>query len=138
LLQLIKNLNVRYITENEAFSLLMDMNLFFQLLDSYGVTINNLHSSHQKVTIKKNIVDMAKEWPLYFSRIFPVSVSYMTCYSCTGLEDNLLSLHSNLLYPGTVNIWLLQVFIWLVVCSFFLFLFLCSFLLCFFLSLPPS
>ncbi|XP_021936981.1 unconventional myosin-XV-like isoform X4 [Zootermopsis nevadensis] len=44
-----------------------------KLLDSYGVTINNLHSSHQKVTIKKNIVDMAKDWPLYFSRIFPVS-----------------------------------------------------------------
>ncbi|XP_069684996.1 unconventional myosin-XV isoform X5 [Periplaneta americana] len=44
-----------------------------KMLDSYGVTLNNLHSAHQKVTIKKNIVDMAKDWPVYFARIFPVS-----------------------------------------------------------------
>jgi myosin-15 len=44
-----------------------------KLLDSYGVTLSNLHSSHQKITIKKNIVDMAKDWPMYFARIFPVS-----------------------------------------------------------------
>jgi myosin-15 len=50
-------------------------NVVLQLLDSYGVTLNNLHSSHQKITIKKNIVDMAKDWPMYFARIFPVSVS---------------------------------------------------------------
>ncbi|GLH06473.1 Unconventional myosin IC [Gryllus bimaculatus] len=44
-----------------------------KLLDSYGVTLSNVHSGHQKVTIKKNVVDMAKDWPTYFARIFPVS-----------------------------------------------------------------
>ncbi|KAF4520562.1 hypothetical protein B566_EDAN011115, partial [Ephemera danica] len=44
-----------------------------KMLDSYGVTPNNLHSSHHKVTIKKNIVDSAKEWPTYFARIFPIT-----------------------------------------------------------------
>ena len=59
----------------------MKLNWIFtllQLLDSYGVTLNNLQSAHQKVTIKKNIVDMAKDWPIYFSRIFPVSVSVIS------------------------------------------------------------
>ncbi|XP_046399408.1 unconventional myosin-XV isoform X2 [Ischnura elegans] len=44
-----------------------------KMLDSYGVTMNNLHSAHHKVTIKKNVIDSAKEWPTYFARIFPVS-----------------------------------------------------------------
>ncbi|XP_063236075.1 unconventional myosin-XV [Bacillus rossius redtenbacheri] len=44
-----------------------------KLLDSYGVSLNNLLSSPQKVTIKKNVVDLAKDWPVYFARIFPVS-----------------------------------------------------------------
>nr|CAD7453150.1 unnamed protein product [Timema tahoe] len=44
-----------------------------KLLDSYGVTLNNVHSAQQKTTIKKNVVDLAKDWPTYFSRIFAVS-----------------------------------------------------------------
>lgn len=47
-----------------------------KMLDNYGVTLDNLQSTQHKITIKKNIVDMAKQWPLYFARIFPVSVSY--------------------------------------------------------------
>lgn len=45
------------------------------MLDNYGVTLNNLQSAHHKNTIKKNVVDMAKQWNVYFARIFPVSVS---------------------------------------------------------------
>ncbi|XP_049851037.1 unconventional myosin-XV isoform X4 [Schistocerca gregaria] len=44
-----------------------------KLLDNYGVTLSNIHSAQQKVTIKKNVVDIAKDWPIYFARIFPVS-----------------------------------------------------------------
>ncbi|XP_052130634.1 unconventional myosin-XVB-like [Frankliniella occidentalis] len=44
-----------------------------KMLDNYGVTLNNLQSAHHKNTIKKNVVDMAKQWNVYFSRIFPVS-----------------------------------------------------------------
>jgi myosin XV len=47
------------------------------MLDSYGITLSNLHSPHHKVTIKKNIVDMAKEWPTYFARIFPITVIFL-------------------------------------------------------------
>ncbi|GAB6020238.1 Unconventional myosin-XV [Chamberlinius hualienensis] len=43
-----------------------------QLLDNYGVTTSNIHSPHHKVTIKKNIVDIARDWPTYFCRLFPV------------------------------------------------------------------
>lgn len=53
-----------------------DRQNMLKLLDSYGVTLDNLQSTQHKITIKKNIVDMAKQWPLYFARIFPVSVSF--------------------------------------------------------------
>jgi len=46
---------------------------FFQLLDSYGITMGNLSSNSHKQTIKKNIVELAKEWGTYFCRLFPVS-----------------------------------------------------------------
>jgi len=53
-----------------------ERNKMRKMLDSYGITLSNLHSPHHKVTIKKNIVDMAKEWPTYFARIFPITVSH--------------------------------------------------------------
>ena len=51
-----------------------DRQNMLKLLDNYGVTLDNLQSTQHKITIKKNIVDLAKQWPLYFARIFPVSV----------------------------------------------------------------
>ena len=53
-----------------------DRQNMIKLLDNYGVTLENLQSTQHKITIKKNVVDIAKQWPLYFARIFPVSVSY--------------------------------------------------------------
>ncbi|KAK6643275.1 hypothetical protein RUM43_004780 [Polyplax serrata] len=44
-----------------------------KLLDGYGITVNNLSSHNTKQTIKKNIVELAKEWDTYFCRLFPVS-----------------------------------------------------------------
>lgn len=52
-----------------------DRQNMLKLLDNYGVTLDNLQSTQHKITIKKNVVDVAKQWPLYFARIFPVSVS---------------------------------------------------------------
>lgn len=52
-----------------------DRQNMLKMLDNYGVTLDNLQSTQHKITIKKNIVDMAKQWPLYFARIFPVSVN---------------------------------------------------------------
>ncbi|KAJ8681733.1 hypothetical protein QAD02_017525 [Eretmocerus hayati] len=51
-----------------------DRQNMLKMLDNYGVTLDNLQSTQHKITIKKNVVDMAKQWPLYFARIFPVSV----------------------------------------------------------------
>ncbi|KAK2585066.1 hypothetical protein KPH14_008582 [Odynerus spinipes] len=51
-----------------------DRQNMLKMLDNYGVTLDNLQSTQHKITIKKNIVDMAKQWPLYFARIFPVSI----------------------------------------------------------------
>ncbi|XP_043471659.1 unconventional myosin-XV [Leptopilina heterotoma] len=51
-----------------------DRQNMLKLLDNYGVTLDNLQSTQHKITIKKNIVDLAKQWPLYFARIFPVSI----------------------------------------------------------------
>ncbi|XP_016845570.1 unconventional myosin-XV isoform X2 [Nasonia vitripennis] len=51
-----------------------DRQNMLKLLDNYGVTLDNLQSTQHKITIKKNVVDMAKQWPLYFARIFPVSI----------------------------------------------------------------
>uniref|UniRef100_T1JBR9 Unconventional myosin-XV n=1 Tax=Strigamia maritima TaxID=126957 RepID=T1JBR9_STRMM len=44
-----------------------------QLVDGYGITPNNLHSTHHKTAIKKNIVDLARDAAVYFARLFPVS-----------------------------------------------------------------
>lgn len=51
-----------------------DRQNMIKLLDNYGVTLDNLQSTQHKITIKKNVVDVAKQWPLYFARIFPISV----------------------------------------------------------------
>ena len=51
-----------------------DRQNMLKLLDSYGITLDNLQSTQHKITIKKNVVDLAKQWPLYFARIFPVYV----------------------------------------------------------------
>ncbi|CAG0891503.1 unnamed protein product [Darwinula stevensoni] len=43
-----------------------------QLLDNYGITLANIQSPC-KSSIKKNIINTAKEWPCYFARLFPVT-----------------------------------------------------------------
>lgn len=53
-----------------------DRQNMLKMLDNYGITLDNLQSTQHKITIKKNVVDMAKQWPLYFARIFSASVSY--------------------------------------------------------------
>ncbi|XP_068984012.1 unconventional myosin-XV isoform X3 [Bombus flavifrons] len=51
-----------------------DRQNMLKMLDNYGINLDNLQSTQHKITIKKNVVDIAKQWPLYFARIFPVSI----------------------------------------------------------------
>ena len=45
-----------------------------QMLENYGITPDNAVSGHHKITLKRNVVEFAKQWPLYFARLYPVSV----------------------------------------------------------------
>lgn len=42
------------------------------MLNGYGVTTENMTSPH-RAHIKRQVVELAKTWPLYFSRLFLVS-----------------------------------------------------------------
>ncbi|KAL3274440.1 hypothetical protein HHI36_015828, partial [Cryptolaemus montrouzieri] len=42
------------------------------MLSGYGVTPENFLVSH-RANIKRNVVELARTWPLYFARLFPVS-----------------------------------------------------------------
>ncbi|KAJ8922961.1 hypothetical protein NQ315_001507 [Exocentrus adspersus] len=42
------------------------------MLSGYGVTAENYNNSH-RANIKRNVVELARTWPLYFARLFPVS-----------------------------------------------------------------
>ncbi|KAG1658544.1 putative ATP-dependent RNA helicase DDX5 [Nymphon striatum] len=44
-----------------------------QILDGYGINPTNVMSNHHKSQIKKNVLEIAREWPNYFSRLFPVN-----------------------------------------------------------------
>ncbi|KAK7069817.1 hypothetical protein SK128_026614 [Halocaridina rubra] len=46
-----------------------------KMLDSRGITPNNSFSPHHNLAVKREIVDLAKSWPLYFAAIFPVTGS---------------------------------------------------------------
>ncbi|XP_014248612.2 unconventional myosin-XV isoform X2 [Cimex lectularius] len=44
-----------------------------QLLEHFGVTITNYQTGQHKANTKRAVVDMARRWQIYFSRIFPLS-----------------------------------------------------------------
>ncbi|KAI5728804.1 hypothetical protein M8J77_021338 [Diaphorina citri] len=44
-----------------------------QLLEQYGVTISNMHTGQHKASTKRAVLDMARHWLMYFSRIFSIS-----------------------------------------------------------------
>lgn len=64
-----------------------DRQNMIKLLDNYGVNLENLQSTQHKITIKKNVVDVAKQWPVYFARIFPVSVRKVSNFSYFFLSN---------------------------------------------------
>jgi hypothetical protein len=45
------------------------------MIDNYGITLANIHAPQFKATLKRNLVQTAKEFPCYFARLFPVTVS---------------------------------------------------------------
>lgn len=42
------------------------------MLSGYGITADNYNSNHRP-NIKRNVIELARTWPLYFARLFPVS-----------------------------------------------------------------
>ncbi|BES99216.1 MyTH4 domain [Nesidiocoris tenuis] len=44
-----------------------------QLLEKYGVSITNYQTGQHKANTKRAVVDMARHWQTYFSRVFPLS-----------------------------------------------------------------
>ncbi|XP_060523322.1 unconventional myosin-XV [Cylas formicarius] len=42
------------------------------MLSGYGVTAENYNTSH-RANVKRNVIELARTWPLYFARLFPVS-----------------------------------------------------------------
>lgn len=42
------------------------------MLSGYGVTAENLNTPH-RANVKRNVIELARTWPLYFARLFPVS-----------------------------------------------------------------
>ncbi|KAK9739373.1 hypothetical protein QE152_g9077 [Popillia japonica] len=42
------------------------------MLSGYGITAENFNSPH-RANIKRNVVELARTWPLYFARLFQVS-----------------------------------------------------------------
>ncbi|MPC26394.1 Unconventional myosin-XV [Portunus trituberculatus] len=49
-----------------------------KMLDNRGITPNNTFSPHHKNSVKREIIELAKTWPLYFAAIFPVTGSRKT------------------------------------------------------------
>ncbi|KAL1494091.1 hypothetical protein ABEB36_009744 [Hypothenemus hampei] len=43
------------------------------MLAGYGVTADNFINSSHRANIKRNAIELARTWPLYFARLFPVS-----------------------------------------------------------------
>ena len=44
------------------------------LLDEYDIDHKNVHGGQHKLSTKKNIIDMAREFSVYFARLYPVNV----------------------------------------------------------------
>lgn len=64
------------------------------MLNGYGVTIENMTSPH-RAHIKRHIVELAKTWPLYFSRLFLVSGAAQVKHS---LDTNKFSMHLKIVH----------------------------------------
>lgn len=48
------------------------------MLSGYGVTAENYNNSH-RANIKRNVIELARTWPLYFARLFTVSGAAQVC-----------------------------------------------------------
>ena len=43
------------------------------LLDEYDIDLKNVFSQQHKLSTKKNIIDMAKDFNVYFARLYPIT-----------------------------------------------------------------
>ena len=44
-----------------------------KLLETHGITPNNCLSGHHSLSVRNEVVSLAKSWPLYFAALYPVS-----------------------------------------------------------------
>lgn len=42
------------------------------MLSGYGITAENTNTPH-RANVKRSVIELARTWPLYFARLFPVS-----------------------------------------------------------------
>uniref|UniRef100_A0A1A9WX21 Myosin motor domain-containing protein n=1 Tax=Glossina brevipalpis TaxID=37001 RepID=A0A1A9WX21_9MUSC len=42
------------------------------MLSGHGVTVDTIHSQNVRALVKRHLIDLAREWPLYFARLFPI------------------------------------------------------------------
>ena len=43
------------------------------LLDEYNINLKNIFGNQHKLSTKKSIIEVAKEFPTYFARLYPVT-----------------------------------------------------------------
>ncbi len=43
------------------------------LLDEYNISLKNVFSNQHKLSTKKAIIEVAREFPTYFARLYPVT-----------------------------------------------------------------
>lgn len=85
------------------------------MLSGYGVKPDNLNSPH-RAHIKRNIIELARTWPLYFARLFPVSGAAQVCVCFFSIEMFKFQIKTWVFYSyQRCNYWpfLIGVSIWL-------------------------
>ena len=53
------------------------------VVEGYGVSPRSLSAASQqgKDQVKKIVIDQARDWPYYFSRLYACNVSYIPCFN---------------------------------------------------------
>lgn len=67
-----------------------------------------MQTGHHKASTKRSIVELARQWPLYFSRIFPVSVCLILCVILSIITHHRLSVNNEVILKVLLVIILLQ------------------------------
>ena len=61
-------------------SLISLFSRFRQKLEDLGVTPTNIQATQLKLSVKRQVLELARQWPTYFCMLFPVSVSWCNVF----------------------------------------------------------